>query len=474
MPISNFDKLLTVDPSKDVPIYRQIYIRLQSAIAEGLLKPGDRITSARVLAKELGLARGTVVAAYDLLASEGYTQSRGQAGTIVTPGLLLPLPSTARPAPTTANQYDDSNLYSAKALPFQMGLPALDAFPRKTWTRLGARHLRAMQPADMDYPFPLGLYALRNAIAAYLQVARGISCTSHQVIITSGYHDTLQLVVRALLEPADRVWVEDPGYPTTSLLLSRMGIKLVPVPVDDDGLVVSRGLQTAADARMAVVTPAHQCPLCLSLSLPRRMALLDWAARSNAWVVEDDYDGEYRYTGRPLPALKSLDRHGRVLYAGTFSKVMYPGLRLAYLVVPDSQVERFAQARKMSPAGIPEIGQAVLASFINNGHFTRHIHRMRNLYAQRREATAAGLAQALGKHMFIQPQPGGMHLVLRLVDDGSDKELAARMREHGMYAQALSGWSVAPTRPGLLLGFTNIDSQEYARQLGERMRALML
>lgn len=203
------------------------------------------------------------------------------------------------------------------------------------------------------------------------------------------------------------------------------------------------------------------------------MALLDWAKRGNAWVVEDDYDGEYRYAGRPLPALKSLDRHDRVLYAGTFSKVMYPGLRLAYLVVPDPLIERFVQIRKTSPAGIPEIGQAVLASFINQGHFTRHIHRMRNLYAQRREATAAGLAQALGKHMYIQPQPGGMHLVLRFADDIPDKALAARMREHGMYAQALSGWSVAPIRPGLLLGFTNIDSQESARQLGDRMLALM-
>lgn len=473
MSASEINRLLAVDPSKDVPLYRQIYKRLQNAIAEGLLKPGDRIASARVLAKELGLARGTVVAAYELLASEGYIQSRGQAGTIVTQGLVLPPPSTTKPAPATDAQSDDSNLYPVKAMPFQIGLPALDAFPRKIWARLGARHLRAMQAADMDYPFPLGLYVLRNATAAYLQVARGINCAARQVIITSGYHDTLQLVTRALLKPADQVWVEDPGYPTTSRLLSQMGIKFVPVPVDSEGLVVPLGIQAAADARMAVVTPAHQSPLCLSLSLPRRMALLDWAKRRNAWVVEDDYDGEYRYAGRPLPALKSLDRHGRVLYAGTFSKVMYPGLRLAYLVVPDPLVERFAQIRKMSPAGIPEIGQAVLASFINQGHFTRHIHRMRNLYAQRREATAAGLAHALGKHMYVQPQPGGMHLVLRLANDISDKALAARMREHGMYAQALSGWSVAPIRPGLLLGFTNIDSQDSARQLGERMLALL-
>ena len=224
-----------------------------------------------------------------------------------------------------------------------MGLPALDAFPRKIWARLGARCVRAMQPADMVHPSVYGLPALRAEIAAYLQVSRGIDCSPSQVFVTSGYRHTIELIAHALLKAGDRVWLEDPGYPPTRELLAHMNIAAVPVPVDREGMVVSEGIRLAPRARAAVVTPAHQSPLCVSLSLPRRLALLDWAARNNAWIIEDDYDGEYRYVSRPLPALKSLDRDGRVLYAGTFSKVLFPSLRLAYLVVPEAQVERFEQ-----------------------------------------------------------------------------------------------------------------------------------
>ncbi|CAM5197991.1 GntR family transcriptional regulator/MocR family aminotransferase OS=Castellaniella defragrans OX=75697 GN=HNR28_001151 PE=3 SV=1 [Castellaniella defragrans] len=463
----------TVDPSGNEPLYRQIYTRMQSAITEGLLKPGDRIASARAMAKELGLARGTVVAAYTLLASEGYIQSRGQAGTIVSPRLAPVLASERAPARMPAIRSGDSGSIPVKALPFQIGLPALDAFPRKIWARLGARYLRAMQATDMDYPSSQGLYTLRHAIAAYLQLARGIGCHPAQIFITSGYRDTLQLLVRALLEPQDRVWVEDPGYPSTRQLLQCMGVAFAPVPVDGEGMAVALGIERDPHARMAVVTPAHQSPLCVSLSLPRRLALLDWAAREGAWVVEDDYDGEYRYVGRPLPALRSLDRHERVLYAGTFSKSLFPGLRLAYLVVPESQVDRFAEIRRVFSAGVSEIGQAVLASFITEGHFARHVHRMRNLYSGRREATAAGLAEVLDEWAEVQPQPGGMHLVLRLDERLSDVELAAHMREHGLYAQALSSWATRPIEPGLLLGFTNIGSEQYARQLAARILALI-
>ncbi len=468
------DGLQTVSDAAGHPLYRQIYERFRSAIAEGTLKPGDRIPSARALAKEIGVARGTIEVAYSLLASEGYIQARGQAGTVVAPN-LQPI---ARAAPAakarSAEAPEDGWQRPAAPLPFQMGLPALDAFPRKIWARLGARHLRGMQPPDLAYPDPSGLLALRTATAAYLQVARGIQCAPSQVFITSGYNNTLQLIMQALFKPGDSVWVEDPGYPPTRALLAQAGMQAVPVPVDAQGLVVEAGIAREPRARAAVVTPAHQSPLCLSLSLPRRQALLDWAERSSAWIVEDDYDGEYRYVGRPLPALKSLDRQGRVLYSGTFSKVLFPGMRLAYLVVPEEQAPRFERLCLLLAGGAPALTQAVLASFINEGHFARHIQRMRRLYSERREATAAALSSVLGNRLRIDPQPGGMHLVARLDGHQTDRELAARMLRQGLYAHALSHWSAAPdARAGLLMSFTNIVSAEQAEQLARRILQLM-
>jgi GntR family transcriptional regulator/MocR family aminotransferase len=284
----------------------------------------------------------------------------------------------------------------------------------------------------------------------------------------------MELIAHALLKAGDRVWLENPGYPPTRELFGHMHIAAVPVPVDEDGMVVSDGIKKAPRARAAVVTPAHQSPLCVSLSLPRRQALLDWAARNKAWVIEDDYDGEYRYVTRPLSALKSLDRDGRVLYAGTFSKVLLPSIRLAYLVVPEAQVERFEQITLAFAGGSPELTQAIVTAFMTEGHFARHIQRMRKLYAERREATAAGLGSVLGKHLRIDAQPGGMHLILRLQNRRSDRRLVARMREEGLYGEALSDWTM--DRDGasaLLLSFTNIDSQGTAEKLGRRILGLI-
>jgi len=402
-----------LDPAAAGPYYRQVYDRLRQAIANGVLKPGDRIPSARALTKELGLSRGTIDTAYSLLAAEGYIEARGQAGTIVAPGLALRAQAPVREAAPPGG-IAEPTFRPDSILPFQMGLPALDVFPRKIWARLGARCLRATQAVNMAHPPVHGLPELRGEIAAYLQVSRGIGCSPAQVFVTSGYRQTLALVAHAMLSPGDRVWVEDPGYPPTRQLLKYLDIAAVPVPVDAQGLDVPAGIRAAPRARAAVVTPAHQSPLCVSLSLPRRLALLDWAAQNGAWIIEDDYDGEYRYVGRPLPSLKSLDRDGRVLYSGTFSKVLFPGIRLAYLVVPESQVERFEQVSHAFGGGSPELMQAIVATFIAEGHFARHIQRMRRLYAERRTLAAAGLESVLGEHVRLDAQPGGMHLILRL------------------------------------------------------------
>jgi GntR family transcriptional regulator/MocR family aminotransferase len=461
-----------LDPASAEPFYRQIYERFRGAIASGVLKPGDRVPSARALTKELGLARGTIDAAYSLLAAEGYIVARGQAGTIVAPDLKQRAPlASPRPRPDAGAP---PSFRPDSILPFQMGLPALDAFPRKIWARLGARCIRAMQPQDMLHPPVSGLPELRAAIAAYLHMSRGIDCAPSQIFVTSGYRHTVQLIAHALLKEGDRVWLEDPGYPPTRELLGHMHIAAVPVPVDGEGVMVEEGIRTAPDARAAVVTPAHQSPLCVTLSLARRLALLDWAAKGGAWIIEDDYDGEYRYISRPLPALKSLDRDGRVLYSGTFSKVLLPGIRLAYLVVPESQVERFEQIHHAFAGGSPQLTQAIVAAFMAEGHFARHIQRMRKLYAERRAAAKAGLEKVLGPHVRIDTPPGGMHLILRLQGQRSDRELVARMREQGLYTEALADWHIAGAEgPALLLNFTNIDSRRTAEELARRMLALL-
>lgn len=474
MPKSSVDGLKQVDRNADTPYYRQVYDRFRSAIASGVLRPGDRIPSARALTKELGLARGTVDAAYSLLAAEGYIQTRGQAGTIVSLDID---PHNAAPTPPLPadSGHTPVSFRPETVLPLQMGLPALDAFPRKIWARLAAQKVRAMQPGDMIHPPIGGIPDLRVQLAGYLQVSRGIRCTAAQVFVTAGYRQSFALVAKTLLAPGDDVLIEDPGYPPTRQLLGSLGLNPVPVPVDRHGMMVSNGLRMAPSARATVVTPAHQSPLSVSLSLPRRHELLEWASRSGAWIIEDDYDGEYRYVSRPLPALKSLDHDGRVLYLGTFSKVLFPSIRLAYLVVPEAQISAFEAVNETVTAGSPKLTQDIVAEFIAQGHFARHIQRMRKLYADRRTLTASGLSAALKGQIIIDEQPGGMHLILRLREGLSDRALAARMREAGIYAEALSEWTIGADAPGqaLLVNFTNVDSKATAEALGQRIAALL-
>ncbi|MBV4536015.1 PLP-dependent aminotransferase family protein [Pseudomonas urmiensis] len=460
-----------------LPLYRQLYDRVLAAVAAGTLSPGDRLPSARAMAKELGVARGTVELAYSLLASEGYLLALGQKGTVINPELQKPV-SEATALPVSSQVIEDApdSLWRPpQLLPFQMGVPALDAFPRKIWARLGARYLRGMRLGDLDYPAPHGLAALRSAIASYLQVSRGIDCGAHQVFITSGWRNSLSLVAHTLLQPGECAWVEDPGYPTTRQVLRQFGLDLEAVPVDAEGMNVEHPIAGSRTAQVVMVTPGHQSPLSMALSLPRRQLLLDWAARTGGWIVEDDYDGEYRYVSRPLPALASLDRHGRVLYAGTFSKVLFPGIRLAYLVVPQAQVAAFERVgRALFAAGSPSITQALVAEFVAEGHFARHIQRMRRLYNERRALTIEALDRSLPKGLQVERSPGGMHLVLRLPEDVSDTALAEQVLARGMSVQALSRWAASSQRQsGLLLSFTNCATTAPGEQLGALISKLL-
>ena len=463
----------TLDRARTTPLFRQIYERYRSAIEQGTLRPGDRVASARSLASELGVARGTVEAAYNQLAGEGYLSSHGQAGTVVSPSLPPQRQARreSRRAETTAAI--GGLMQPGEPPPLQLGIPSLDAFPRKLWSRLAARRMRATGAADMFYGDPAGFAPLREAIAAYLRVSRGVACHPSQVLVTAGYRASLALVARTLLKKDDRVWIEDPGFPPTQEVLRHTGQRTGPVPVDDEGLVVARGLRKAPAARMAVVTPSHQAPLGVSMSLARRLQLLEWASKVNAWIVEDDYDGEYRYAGPPLPALKSLDGNDRVLYAGSFSKVLYPGLALGYLVVPESLRARFEEAARIGSNGSPQLTQAIVADFMREGHFSRHLKKMRLLYARRRSMLATALLKAFGHAVRIDLKSGGMHLIARFDGHGhGDAELARRAQQAGLNCQPLSGRRIAANGDeGLLMGFTNIASAIEANRLAARLRA---
>jgi GntR family transcriptional regulator / MocR family aminotransferase len=448
---------ITFDPGLRTPGYRQIANRLREAVAAGTLAPGARLPSTRSLASQLGVARGTVDAAYAVLGGEGIIDARGPAGSIVSPHLAAsPLPAS-RPARRAAEHIPGPLL----PLPFRMGLPALDAFPRKLWSRLSVQVARGAGTPELIYPELAGHRPLREAIAAYLGVSRGIACTAKQVMITAGFQGALALVTQALLRNGDTVWVEDPGYPLARQALASANVRTVPVPVDRGGMRIEAGVAAAPHARLAVVTPTHQSPLGVALSLPRRLALLGWAAEAGAWVLEDDYDSEFRYTGRPLPALKSLDRGERVLYAGSFSKVLFPGLRLGYLVVPDDLSDDFLRASHTLLSGQPLPPQRVVAAFMEQGHFARHLRRMRSLYAARRRALAAALTAVFGEGARLELEAGGMHLLVRFPDPVNDVDLTRRAAEAGLAPTPLSSLAVAhDCGQGLLVGFTNVPESE--------------
>jgi GntR family transcriptional regulator/MocR family aminotransferase len=459
----------------DAPLYLQLYRRYREAIAAGKLRPGDRVPSVRSLASELSLARGTVEMAYQMLANEGYFLARGAAGTVVSPRLgSLAKPSHTKLPVPTVHASPHPQAMASEALPFQLGLPALDAFPRKAWARLAGHSLRALETAAMAYPDPAGYDPLRRAIAAYLGISRGIACSHEQVFVTVGYRGALELVCRTLLQVGDLGWYEDPGYIFARQFLQLAGMCLEPVPVDEEGLNVGMGQQRAAQARFVVVTPTHQSPMGVALSLPRRLELLEWAKRRQAWIIEDDYDSEFRYHGRPLPALKSLDRDGRVLYTGTFSKVLFPGLRLAYLVVPASQVRKFRETAHHLPGPGSILPQAMVADFMEQGHFGRHLRKMRTLYGARRAYLVDALRQTMGEHLHVQPQAGGIHVLAHLETRQNDKVLTLAAQAEGLAIQALSHWRMRQSlQGGLLMGFANFATAEDALASVRRLKTVL-
>lgn len=458
---------LAIDRSRPIPLQRQIREAIRDSIVAGRLRSGTRLASWHVLADELNVARGTVKAAYEWLAGEGLIVGRGAQGTYVSADFAR---QRKAPSPEPAAEMPDAYQWGVPPMPFQLGVPALDQFPRVLWARVASRAARNLSLGAMAYPDPAGWPPLRTAIAGYVASARGVTCDPSQIFITAGYTGALDMIARAVGQGV-QCWIEDPGYFRAREALEIANIRTVPVPVDDEGIDVAAGIAAAPKGGLALVTPSHQSPLGMAMSLPRRAALLNWAAESGAWIVEDDYYGEFRAKGRPIPALAGLDGRGRTLYVGSFSKVMIPALRLGYVIVPRTLVPLFKRiASFLAPAPAPAT-QIALAEFIDKGHFARHIRRMMRLYAERREALANALNAVFGNKVRIGLQANGIHLIAHFDTELPDTVLAARAA--GLGCVALSYWSVnRALPPALILSFANIPADR-ARAEAENLAAAL-
>jgi GntR family transcriptional regulator/MocR family aminotransferase len=460
--------LVRIDSRAREGLQQQIYSGIRRVILDGVVKPGARLPSSRSLARDLALSRTTTLLALEQLVAEGYLVARAGSGTFVATELpedllqprVPPRPATPRHPPLSrrglalAKTPPAARRVAGPPLPFRIGVPALDLFPVRVWAQLENRRLRSVTATQLDYGDVAGLRALREAISDHVRLARGTRCDMDQVLIVAGAQRGMDFVCGMLLDPGDRAWMEEPGYPGARRALLQADARIVPVRVDEDGLDVETGARRAGDARLAIVTPSHQFPLGVPMSLPRRLALLRWAGAARAWVLEDDYDSEFRYGARPIPCLHGLDTDGRVIYVGSFSKTLFPSLRLGFLIVPPDLVDTLLAARRAGEIHPPILEQAVLADFMEAGHFDRHLRRMRSAYRERLEALVAAADRYCAGALRVRPPHTGLHLVADL--EGAD---AARVfelaRGRGVEVMPLSAYSSgrAKATNSLLLGF---------------------
>ena len=442
------DLAIALDNNTAIPLHQQLYEELRRAILSGRLLPRQRIPSTRSLAKSLGISRTTVTSCYEQLLSEGYLETIVGSGTYVCaqlPDDLLhstPVESVQKTvSPIQLSKYAarladmDTSLMSEPDLQisFRYGRPAFDHFPMQTWRKLLSRHCRE-NSTWLDYATDaLGYKPLREAIARYLSRSRAVQCEPEQVIITNGTQQALYLIMRLSIELGDAIALEDPGYLSARRIFLSQGAKLLPIRVDESGLVVKDLAKYANELiKLIYVTPSHQFPTGSILSLPRRLELLAWAQQNSAMIIEDDYDSEYRYGDRPIPALQGLAQTDSVLYIGTFSKVLFPSLRIGYLVLPPSLISLFARAKWLSDRSLPSLEQQVLADFIEQGHIDRHIRKMRSLYDLRRQALVQALKANFGEKAKILGEKAGLHLMVRLQTHLTDEEIIQRAARVGV------------------------------------------
>jgi len=473
---------LTIPLSRDrEPLFRQVYRHARQAILDGTLTAGQRLPSSRDLAEQLGISRTVVVLAYDQLLAEGFVIGRGGSGTYVAEVLSAP-PKTRASKPTEMRVTRFGSFASAIAstlsfpeprstplrYDFAYGRSDVDCFPFELWRRILLRRAREVPVRELDYGSAAGSGALREAICAHLRRSRAVACDPSQVIVVSGSQQALDLVTRVLIEPEDVVAIEDPAYQGTRELLRAAGARLHPVAVDRDGI---NPVALPERARIAFVTPSHQFPTGAILPLARRQMLLDWARRKNAVIVEDDYDGEFRYQGHPLESLQGLDSEGRVIYIGTFSRTVFSALRIGYLIVPKSLLAAFTATKWLCDRHTATLEQETLAEFIATGAYERHLRRVRRRNAANRQVLLDVLRKHLGKRVEITGDGAGAHVVLWPARDVQEDAAIAGAASRGVGIYGISRYFLnAPSRPGLMLGYARMreaDIREGVRRLRE-------
>lgn len=480
--------VVAVDRKAANPLHKQIYDGYREAIVRGNLVAGQQILSTRTLASELGISRIPVLHAYAQLLAEGYFESRVGSGTFVSrtlPDRVLPYERQAAPLkqisvesrPTSRRA---SHLPNFENIPWVRGWgafgvhqPAFDQFPFKIWSNLVMRHCRSPRVNAIHHIDPLGSENFRNAICSYLRTARAVRCEPQNIMVVSGSQQALDITARALFDPGNSVWVEEPAYRLTKAVLTGAGCRLIPVPVDDEGMNVTAGIKRCRKARAAFVTPSHQYPLGTTMSASRRLQLLDWAQNAGSWIIEDDYDSEYRYESMPIASLQGLDTHARVIYIGTFSKVLFPSLRLGYIVIPQDLVRRFVAVRYAMDIFPPYLYQEVLTDFMREGHFARHIRRMRLLYSERRTALIDSIRKEFGTTLEVHGVKAGMHLVVTLPEGFRDQEIATRAAQKGLWLFPLSPCYLGTnSRQGFILGFGSTPAKQMPHAV-RRMRSVL-
>jgi GntR family transcriptional regulator/MocR family aminotransferase len=463
--------MIRIDTRARTGLQQQIYSAVRQAILDGTVAPGTQLASSRTLADDLCVSRTTTLMAYEQLTAEGYLTARRGSGTFVAAELPDDLARMNIPNRRTARTKHPPLSRRGAALaatppparrmpgpprPFRVGTPGLDLFPLRLWSQLVNRRLRSMTMGQLDYSDAAGFRELREAIADHVQAARGTRAHADQVLIVPGAQRGLDLACSLLLDPGDKAWLEEPGYPGARSALVGAGARVVPVPIDEHGLNVDAGIRRARDARLAYVTPSHQFPLGVPMSLPRRLALLKWASAAGAWVVEDDYDSEFRYGTRAIPCLHGLDVDGRVIYAGSFSKNLFPALRLGFLIVPNDLREPFLAARRAADVHPPLIDQAVLADFMVGGHFDRHLRRMTAAYGERLEALTSAAQRYCRGMLTLRPVQTGLHVVADL-EDADEEAVYREAQARGIEVTPLAVYFLnrPPVANGLVLGFAS-------------------